>query len=290
MKHKLLALDMDGTLLTNDKRISAVNLDALKKAREYGIEIVIATGRSYSTLKPYLDVLSFDCFLITNNGSIVRNKDHSVKSSYELKPETSVKIVEIFKRYKVYFHGADQDNVYIDSLISRFIETKRFLSQENQSPLRLYPRVVHRTFFNQQLKRLSLDEIRMGKVRMNSFFALSNNQRTLEEINDELSDIDEISITSSSNNNIEALHRHASKGRALLQVGETLGISPDEMVAVGDHLNDISMFDVADVGVAVGNADPIVINVSDYQTRTNEEDGIAYVVEQMIKGTWTQRA
>ena len=282
MKYKLIATDMDGTLLKDNKRISSRSLAALETASKKGIEIVIATGRSYSTLKKYTDLFSFDCYLITNNGAIIRNKAHEVEKSVSLKPNATANIIKVLKKYKVYFHSSDAENIYIQSYRARFVEAKRFLKHEYSSPISLYKSLLLKMILDKNLKKVDFCKFMEQDILLNTFFILSDEESTLREVEDQLIKIEGVAVTSSSSNNIEALSKEASKGAALSYIGEKLQIENREMIAIGDQLNDLSMIQSSGLGVAMANADEKVLEKADWVTKSNEENGVAHVIEQFL--------
>ncbi len=282
MKYKLLATDMDGTLLQNDKKISSRNLNALESASKKGIEIVIATGRSYSTLKKYTNLFSFDCYLITNNGSIIRNKGHDVEKSVCLEPEATREIIKVLINEKVYFHSSDAENIYIQSYKARFSEAKRFLKHEYTNPVTLYKSLILKMIFDKNLKKINFHEFADQNISINTFFILSEQEGVLSKIKEQLNQIKGVAVTSSSSNNLEALSDKASKGTALSYVGEKLQIQKKEMIAIGDQLNDLSMIQSSGLGVAMANADKKVLEKADWVTKSNEDHGVAYVIEQLL--------
>ena len=282
MKYKLLATDMDGTLLKNNKKISEKNIKALETASNNGIEIVIATGRSYSTLKKYTDLFSFDCYLITNNGAVIRNKVHEVERSVFLEPKATKEIIQVLRNQNVYFHSSDAENIYIQSYRARFLEAKRFLQHEYTNPLALYKSLFLKMIFDRNLKKIDFHKILDQEIPLNTFFILSEETRILDEIREQLALIRGVAVTSSSSNNIEALSDEASKGAALSYIGEKLRIKKNEMIAIGDQLNDLSMIELSGLGVAMANADNKVLEKADWITKSNEEHGVAYVIEQLL--------
>lgn len=282
MEYKLLATDMDGTLLKNDKKISEINLKALESASKKGIEIVIATGRSYSTLKKYTDLFSFHCFLITNNGSIIRNKAHNVEKSIFLEQEATSEIIKVLNNQNVYFHSSDTENIYIQSYKARFLEAKRFLQHEYTNPFTLYKSLILKMIFDKNLKKIDFRKILDHEIPLNTFFILSEQETVLTEIKEQLNQITGVAVTSSSSNNIEALSDKASKGSALSYVGDILKIQKNEMIAIGDQLNDLSMIEISGMGVAMANADKKVLEKADWITKSNEEHGVAFVIEQLL--------
>lgn len=282
MNYKLLATDMDGTLLCNNKKISEENIKALESISAKGVEIVIATGRSYSTLEKYINLFTFDCYLITNNGSIVRNKQRKVERSIYLKPEATNRIIDILSEEGVYFHSSDEENIYIESYRARFLEAKRFLKHEYNNPLSLYRSLLAKMILDKNLKKIDFCKIKNQKIPINTFFILSEKPQVLTKIKKQLWEVPGVAVTSSSGNNIEALSDKASKGAGLDYIGKKLQIPREKMVAVGDQLNDLSMIETAGMGVAVANANEEVLKKADWITRANQENGIAYMVEQLF--------
>jgi len=254
----------------------------LEIASNNGIEIVIATGRSYSTLKKYTDLFSFDCYLITNNGAVIRNKVHEVERSVFLEPKATKEIIQVLRNQNVYFHSSDAENIYIQSYRARFLEAKRFLQHEYTNPLALYKSLFLKMIFDRNLKKIDFHKILDQEIPLNTFFILSEETRILDEIREQLALIRGVAVTSSSSNNIEALSDKASKGAALSYIGEKLRIKKNEMIAIGDQLNDLSMIELSGLGVAMANADNKVLEKADWITKSNEEHGVAYVIEQLL--------
>lgn len=116
MMVKLLATDLDGTLLDDYKRLSPKNKDALKSLFESDTQIALCTGRPYHTVEPYLPQLDIPCWLITNNGSVIRSPKGEVVHTRYIHNEALERVLyTLGQPPKLYFHGSDNHNTYIQS-------------------------------------------------------------------------------------------------------------------------------------------------------------------------------
>ncbi|KAB3529260.1 Cof-type HAD-IIB family hydrolase [Alkaliphilus serpentinus] len=282
MEYKILATDMDGTLLKNDKSLSSKNIQALRRAHQMGMEIVISTGRPYATLKPYLKIIGIDCWLITNNGSVIRNKKDEIVDVIYIDHSTLLTVIKLLENEGIYFHGTDPHYTFIRSYRERLRVFRGYLKYKNLNPMAEGLQLLWSVLLNGTHKRIDFKNYinKLGKI--SSLFIHSNDIQRLEDLKNQLKVIAEVEITSSGRENIEVLNRLATKGNGLRKVCEILKIPASDVVAVGDNINDISMIQYAGLGVAMGNAEEIVKEIADCVTTTNEEDGISHLIDKLL--------
>ncbi|AKL94227.1 Cof-like hydrolase [Clostridium aceticum] len=286
MAYKLLATDMDGTLLMDNKVLSKENIEALKKAKEAGIEIVICTGRPYVTVKPYLDKLGFDCWVVTNNGAVIRNKEGKIISVVYMKSQALDETIKLLEEEKVYYHVSDEKYTFIKSRRDRIHFIKKFILQTETSYWKatlLAPWIV---LCRGNHKKVKFSTFVSQGGRAASIFILSEDKEELQNLKkkiQKIKSIKDIDITSSGWNNVEVLDAEATKGKALEKIAEVINIKKEEIIAVGDNLNDLSMIQYAGLGVAMKNGEKEVIEAADWVTTTNEEHGIAHLVKHVIE-------
>ena len=266
--YKLMAVDMDGTLLKDDKTISNKSKEAIKKAVSLGVKIVLTTGRPIQGIVNYLDELELtgkDDYVIGLNGALVcKTIDYSVLSSNgTLKGKDLKHIYDNVKKLNTYVHSytRNEDLVNAESKFSRGDEKR----------VHLKVRVVD---FSIDIQ----DDDEILKVM-------------LEEEKDVLDRItplipkelyEEYSVFRSVDYMIEFMKKGCTKATGVEKLAQHLGISQDEIISIGDAINDKEMIEYAGLGVAMGNSMNEIKNIANFITKTNEEDGVAYAIEKFI--------
>ena len=263
MDIRLIALDLDGTLLTTDKRLTEHTKKVLARAAEQGIHIVPATGRSVTGLAPEVRGLPFVRYAITVNGAAVWDMDEErIVSRKAFSPEQARELWNFIQN-----RGAMLD-ASVDGVCRLSPdEPRQRLIRSTRTP-------------TENLTEMVTD----GKhciEKFNVFFPITM-QAERQKLREELEQFGYLAITSSLGNNLELNHREATKGNGLLSLAKELGLMRMQTMAFGDGENDISMLKAAGAGVAMGNASEIVKQAADLVTKTNDEDGVAYIIETRV--------
>ncbi|SCY64606.1 Cof-type HAD-IIB family hydrolase [Alkaliphilus peptidifermentans] len=282
MNIKMLATDMDGTLLKNNKTLSIQNIKALRKAYNSGIEIVICTGRPFATIKPYLSQIGLPCWVVSNNGAVIRNKEEKLIEVININNDSLLHLIPILEKENIYYHGSDGTCSYIKSYRERIKVIKNFIMLKQQSKLKLWLNILSAVFLSGAHKKVDIMKYISEGGTFASLFIYSLDEEKLMVIKEKIKCIKGIELTSSGRDNIEVLHQTASKGSALRRLCDELNINSDEVIAVGDNFNDLSMLSFAGVGVAMENAEEEVLKVADWKTKSNEEDGISFLIETLL--------
>lgn len=272
MAIKLIALDLDGTTINNDRVISRRNRDALQKAANQGVNIVIATGRPFCALPK--DVFEIDAirYVLTSNGASITDLKEN-KTFYEncLSPLATEKSVELLQGKHYIIECFVKGVAYIDGPYYKTVEQTGMSFRDVEYILTTRNPV-------EDIYRFMLDH--KGQVEnINVNFEDISEKPAMRE---KLLTIPEATITSSFPHNLEIGGATTSKAEALRQMGNLLGIRQDEMMAVGDSPNDIAMLQACGFPVAVGNALDEVKAVARYIAPTNHEDGVADAVERFV--------
>lgn len=268
MGYRLIATDMDGTLLNNQGRVSEKNLWALKKAEEKGIMVVLSTGRPYKSADYHAKKLGLRSPIITSNGALVHDIDRNVVYENIILDEVIIKILDILEEEMIYYHLYTADSVYSKTL-NKEILTK-YYGDENGN-------LVVGTVKFEDYK-----DILFKGHKFNKIITITNDNNKLKNLENRLKQLEEIAITSSLGNNLEIMNKHVSKKNALESLCNSLEIKSDQIVALGDNSNDLEMLLYAGLGVAMGNALDIVKERADYITDTNDNDGWAKAIEKFI--------
>ena len=274
MKPKLIALDLDGTLLLPDKSLSARNRAALDAAAAAGIRIVPATGRLYAGLPDFIRALPYLRYLIAINGAQVYDAaEQKILHRADLSAETALAIYDVMETLPVAYDCYRDGKAYMPR---RFLDALETYIPDNP--------VVRKMVRD---LRIPVDDLQ-AMVRADNrpiqklqcFFADGAARPRLMKLFAER--FPTAAVSSSLGNNIEINDGAARKGNALLALCAHLGIDPAETVAFGDGINDIDMLRAAGTGVAMANAEPEVLAAADAVTAANTEDGVARYIEQNI--------
>ncbi|MCQ2553634.1 MAG: Cof-type HAD-IIB family hydrolase [Clostridia bacterium] len=269
---KLIALDMDDTLLNTDKELSERNYQALKKAAEKGVYIVPATGRLYDAIPDPVRNLDFIKYAITVNGcSIYDVEKTEYLCNVAMDIEEAYKVMDYLDTLPLIY------DCYIDG--TGFMTASMFYDAENYVP---EPFLTLVKKFRQPVPVLK-DFIREHKRPVQKIQMFIPKPEDIKGIFADLKEkFPNNQITSSLKNNIELCHEKADKGYTLLKLAEMLGIKQEETMALGDGGNDVGMISKAGFGVAMENGLPELKAVAKYVTDTCNNDGVAKAIEKFV--------
>ena len=284
---KLIASDMDGTLLNHNHKIPKENVELINYAKNQGIEFVVATGRAYYEALPALNEENINCDVISFNGGIVYDKNSNIISITPMLPKDLYYTIEILKSFDISYQLYTKNTIYTTSIetdINAYIDLIRSNGYE--------PDVEHlRAEAQQKLDVGYITEVENIELYLNEkenppikIIAISNDISKLENAAKLLSENTSISVTSSGANNIEIMHKNATKGEALKEIAKIYGINLENAVAIGDNLNDQAMLDIVGYSVAMKNGNTILKEQAKYVTeKTNSEGGVADTIFKLIE-------
>lgn len=273
MNYKLICIDMDGTLLSSNRKISERTKTALKKAEALGIHIVISTGRIFSNAAFYSDLIEVKSPVIASNGSFVREKDmDKVIYKCAIENEICMKIIDICKRHKIRVSFFTPYGMCGNSKLFCFI-MKMYIQIETKEPISVN--------FTPGYKKVS-EYVSKNKGNIVKCEIVHRDPDKIKSLREALAQIEGIEIVWSSSRNIEITEKGVSKGAAAKKLAEYYNIDREEVIAIGDSENDVSMIQFAGMGVAMGNAQKRVKEKADYVTDTNDADGVAKVIEKYV--------
>lgn len=278
---KIIAVDLDGTLLNSNNEISIENIKAIKHAQKLGVEVVIATGRAYFDAKYICEKAGITTYIIDNNGSSIHTKEGRQIHSITMAKDDVEYITNILEENKFYYEVSTKNAIYaphnwkeildleIDKLKSenpnlntdKFeIEIKKYFSQLGHVFVKNHREILEKEEGYYNILAFSFDDLK----RKNGINYFKN--------------MKQLSLFSSSNYNFELVDVNASKGSALSYLASILNVSLDNTMAVGDNYNDISMFKKAGFSVAMGNANDDIKEMCKITTLSNDEDGVAHAI------------
>lgn len=241
---KLIALDLDGTLVNSKETVSERNIDAIVKAKELGLQVVLSTGRSLSRCRHIAEALGESSYIVTINGGEIYNGQFELVEQNMLKKEHVRHLWNLREEHGLYFWSSTVQGLF-----------------NTQNP------------FEGEVE--GYDWLKFGYD--------IEDDHVRQIILDELNKFDSFEITNSSPTNIEINPAGVNKAAALNKVCDWLDLKMDEVMAVGDSMNDIAMIHEAGFGVAMGNAQDKVKEEADWVTLTNDEHGVAHAIEKVLK-------
>lgn len=274
MDIKLVAIDLDGTLLHSDRSLSEENRLAIKKAKEAGIKIVLCTGRPLRSMKHLLkeaDLLGDEDIAITYNGGLIqKTKSGEIVSEITFNRTQSLDVYELGQQLNMPINFIDLDYVYEppypEGVRSHYITTNRGIPTEQALK-----------FVDVNMDELP-DPFKINKIVMS---------RPAEELDAIIPKIPaayhkKYNIYKSQPFILEVLPKKVDKGYAMRVIGELLGLKKTQIMGIGDQENDLSLVENAGFGVAMANAIDPVKKAADYITATNDEDGVAEVLYKFV--------
>ena len=268
-KYKLIATDLDGTLLDSKGRLSEENRAALQVLAQKGVQLSIATGRTYAEIPA--EVLACDAFryCIYANGATVLDRKSGEKMNACISREVIGKMMDIFADYELHITARQGGKCYYDA---------KYPLAENEAHYRIDPNHVScvgeygeaRENFEAFVRALPDAEV---------FSVYFHDDREREECKERLLSLGSLYVTSICDTNFEIFDLAAGKDKALLRLASHLGIAREEVMTLGDSGNDMAMTKAAGLGLATANAQDILLAVSDGRICTNDEHVMRYVLE-----------
>lgn len=276
---KIISLDLDGTLLDSQKRLSEANRAALEDAAAKGVHIVPTTGRFFGMMPQAVRDLPFVRYAITINGAQVYDRETDTAIVREEIPlDMALDIISLLNGYDVIYDCYRSNWGWMTESLQA--------KAENYATDAHYLKMV-REFRNPvpELKEYLKSTAAEGDVQKVMLFARNTpgSESVTKAITAAVAErFPSIKATSSTWNNLELNIATAHKGNSLKRFAEHLGYTLDNCMALGDGTNDLSMIEAAGLGVAMANAHPLVLAAADHVTATNDEDGVAKAIRDFV--------
>jgi len=271
-KYKMIVMDMDYTLLNADKGVSPRNKEALRKAGEKGVLLVVATGRIYVSARFYAGLLNIETPIIASNGAIIREglTNKTIFKSI-LSSKVAVKMIELCREKGLFCHLFSDNTVFTEKIInvsSRYTEWNKTLEDEDKINIKVVSRLE--------------DAVKKDGNKIVKAVVVDSNEDSLRYIRNNLNSMGASSVSQSLKGNMEVMNKGVSKGNAIKILCELYNIDRNSVIAIGDNENDISMIEYAGMGIAMGNASDNVKEKADYVTGDYLEDGVAQAIEKFV--------
>ncbi len=269
---KLVALDLDGTIVNERLEISEATIAMLQRVqREKGVKVIIATGRMFPSTLPFARTMGLLDPVISYQGAMIRDVsaqlenvlDHPILFHQAIDPDVSRRIIDFIQEHKLHANLYVNDNLFTTMLNPHSIYYKNISGVVPQEALDLH--AVHTA---PPSKMMIIDDHRCDEI--------------VEALNRDYSL--HISVCKSRYNFIEIVHSSVSKWQAISNLIDQWDIRPEEVMAIGDQENDLPMITGAGVGVAMGNAPEHVKAMANYVTDSVDNDGAARAIEKFVYG------
>ena len=265
MNYKLLVLDLDGTLLSDQHIISEKNIKAIEAAQKKGVKVVIATGRLNAAVEKYLAQIGVDNYLITYNGALIKNiKTDTIINHFPVSLNLTADILEFVERNNLYV------NLYLDGEV--YANKTGAEREYYEEIMGIEPTLIKGdllSFVDKPPTKILIIEKDINKAN-----------KCMDKLKNSFSD--QLSITNSLAECIDIMNKGVSKGSALKELAKRLEISSQQIMAIGDQPNDLEMINYAGRGIAVANAEESLKAAADYVTDSNNQSGVAAAIEKFI--------
>lgn len=263
---KLVAIDLDGTLLDNDRKISARAKEAIRMVRARGVEVTLATGRLFASAQTFAQELGLNMPLITYQGALVKvSGTGEVLYSRNVPPDLAQQVVKMGKEHNCTVNFYVDDHVLVETLTPEAAD---------------YSRTYNAVF------REVGDLGKVAHLAPIKLLLIDYDEERLDHLWQECLGLfgDSLYITKSLPPFLEFLHPEATKARGIDALVKHMGITARQVMVIGDSFNDLDMLEYAGFAVVMGNAYEEVKSKADYITLSNEDDGVAEALEKLILG------
>lgn len=264
--YKLVAIDVDGTLVNDEKKLTQKTIDAIKRVKN-NTKIVISSARSFHRVKKYLEQLNLlqnNQYTIVFNGSvIIENKSEKVLLSDHFAEKEVNELIDLSIQLRIPIFLYSMDNVFVEKL-PKIVE---------------YSKNFEKVIFNKgKFSNIDFNSEKIYKI------LFVDEYRNISKIRKELPKemFLKYSITGSIPECIEFVKKGSTKKKALKYICKKCNIEKEEIISIGDGDNDLEMISYAGLGVAMENATKLLKDNANYITASNNDDGVAKVLEKYI--------
>lgn len=269
---KMIALDLDGTTLNKVGFLTQRTRKTLMDVHGLGVHVVVSTGRAYAFLPKFMYENASMEYVITSNGAVIMElKSGSMIYENKISPRSVEDVANALR--------------HVQCTIDVMVNGKAYIAADVMEEMRLNGSTYRDTTYvlatRHPVKNI-YDFMIENEENIENISITYPEPEDKAAIREALSDINNITITSSFSNNFEIGGATTSKATALKYLMQHLDVSREGLMACGDSHNDIAMIEMAGVGVAVANAEPEVLKSADHITASNDEDGVAKAIEEFV--------
>lgn len=274
MDIRLIAIDLDGTLLHSDRTLSEENRQAIRKAKAAGVQVVLCTGRPLRSMHYLLDEIGLrdeeDIAITYNGGLIQKTKNGEIIKQITFNRDQSIEVYELGQYLNMPVNFIDLDYVY-------------------EPPYPVGAESIYMATNKKVPKKEALEFVEVAMDELPEPFTINKivMSRPAEELDAIIPKIpasyhEKYNIYKSQDFILEVLPQNVDKGYSMRLLGNMLGLKKEQIMGIGDQENDLSLVENAGFGVAMGNAIDHVKEAADFITKTNDENGVAYAIQKFV--------
>lgn len=281
----LIAIDLDGTMLSGKGTISHNNREAVRRAQAEGNIVVIVSGRAFQDIIEILKDAKLECPIIAANGALIYHDGRVIQNLY-LDGNTVKDLLKISEKLGIYYELYTNKGIY--QLENEKMNIMKEISSLRKKDPAFSEHKANQMMVTQYKQKgiinvLDKQEILLEKsLAVTKFFMISFDLEKHKWLERELEKRADLTVIKSDIQKFEIAHPKVSKGNALQAFANFIGIPLNRVTAIGDNLNDISMFCVSGTSIAMGNAVEAIKNIATYITKSCDEDGVAYGIQHYI--------
>ncbi len=290
MSIKLIVSDLDGTLLNENVEISDRTADAILTAQDAGIEFAIATGRTVEGGYSLAQKKGIKCPFIELNGARFFDENEKLHFTRNIEQENVEELIQILQHYKVHNEFITQNGTYSSNSLeehikvyeSIFADINKLMSKDEVTNF------VLNHLDDSSIKQVNdydfligQSELQLLKVVLNAQEDRASLKKIKKAVNQNLPDL---IVTSAHSLNIEINHMQANKGQAVADFAKIRGYTADEVITVGDNLNDLSMLEWATHSYAVDNAHKRAKKAATYSAPNHADEAVTQIIEKVLAG------
>ena len=280
---KLIAIDLDGTLLNDEIKISDRNIEAIKTANERGIEIVIATGRANFDAATLFKEIGFNPWIIATNGATIHRPDGRLYQSIPLEKKRAIEMLSQLENEQFYYEAFIENKICAPKYGEQILFDELEKSVHSSDKAAILRRGVEIQFGQDEFTFIpSYEELVGTDIEIYNILAISYHEEKLTKGWEKFKSLPQITVVQSGRYNFHLQHELASKGNALRRLAKEIGIDLAQTAAIGDNHNDLSMLEIVGRSAAMGNADEQVKEICDVVTLNHNEDGVALFIESLL--------
>lgn len=261
--YKLIAIDIDDTLINDNKEVTPAVQEALVQAIAKDVVVTLATGRAYASAQAIARQTGLNVPIITYQGALVKNlMDEQVLYERYVPVDAAKKLLDYCLEHNLH--------------LQTYVDDKLYTREDNQ-------KVIDYTALNKTKYYVEPDFEKLITLPTPKFLIIDTPEY-LDEIAPQLRELlgDGVHITKSKPHFLEIMHKEGTKGEALEFLAKHFGCSMSETMAIGDSWNDHEMLEAAGLGVAMGNSIPALKEIADFVTTSNNEDGVKVAIEKFV--------
>lgn len=287
--YKLAAIDLDGTMLNQYGVVTQNTKEAIQKAQEAGIEVIIASGRPIDSIKTIAKEIKSEKYFISGNGAIIYDMaKNEIIYENTLKKQKTLEIIKICEENSIYYNIYTENEIVAKSLQCNVLYYHKENANKEEKD-KTHINIVENVY----------DYILNRDEKIVKITVCDSNQVIFNSIMRKLKELDEIEVLEVSHMSrkmikqgteeipieyfyTEISAKNVDKWNALEFLKEKMNIKTEEIIAIGDNINDKKMIENAGLGVAMGQSHPTVKEVADQVTISNTEDGVAQILYSII--------